>query len=576
MHLKHITFNLRLFAAIVMMVTSFAVMQAKIAFTLNGCPVFADEQRCLLLATVPEGWFGTTVEMEIVNGQDRQVVQIDGQDLGENRKFIFHSISGDKSWQVVYKNHEGESMAMRLEFTFLPIVSLEGDIGYEYTQGTVLLVEPGKAAGEVMMANLKWRGNTTNAYNKHKRNYSVNFIFPNGEKQNRRLLGMRRDNHWILDAGQADMARIRNRIATDLWLDMAREPYYFDQAPDVLTGARGQIVELFLGNDYRGIFNLSEAVDRKQLQLVKHDSINGIFHGGLWKTNDFTTTTGFRVNTEFCNDSADYDGFETEYPDFEEVCPTDYQVLYDAVESMVLSESVYDYNELVDDHFDIPVMIDYVIFFSTLSANDNETRNIFWLCHDRAVDPRLSIAVWDLDASVGQSWSPFDWRPPLTAYNYMKRPYNWNFKMLYHYKCKYHQDFLDRYDELRQTWLSTESLVNRYGSAIDRLINCGAAHREEQRWNGDSDLFDHPLDFAAEKQYIIEWFEKRMPLHDQWIHHHVCDVNFDGAINAADITLMYNMIFNSQTYNYLYDTNFDGYLNASDVVGVYNVIFGLD
>ena len=243
---------------------------------------------------------------------------------------------------------------------------------------------------------------------------------------------------------------------------------------------------------------------------------------------------------------------------------------------MEVSETIGTYNIVVDFYFDMPVVIDYTIFYLTLNANDNSARNIYWLCYDRAVDKRLSLAVWDLDASVGQTWSPMDWRPPLTAYDFFKLPYNWLFKMLFHNKCKYRQAFLNRYDELRTTWLSTESLVNRYSSAIDRLIDCGAATREEQRWNGDSDLFGHPLNFVEEKEYITEWFTKRMPLLDVWMHHHICDVNNDGVVTAADITRLYdNLLFGEEAdYNEHLDTNFDGVITAADITNIYDVLLG--
>ena len=148
--------------------------------------------------------------------------------------------------------------------------------------------------------------------------------------------------------------------------------------------------------------------------------------------------------------------------------------------------------------------------------------------------------------------------------------------MFLHNKCKFRQDFLNRYDELRQSWLSTESLVQRYSSAIDRLIDCGAARREENRWNGDSDLYGHDLNFVDEKQYIAQCLEERMPLIDVWMHHHISDFNYDGAVNVADITAIYKFILQSEdSYDNHYDTNFDGYINAADITSVYNVILGL-
>ena len=571
----HLSF-LKTFTAIVLAIIGLNNTAATTVINVNQCTAFADSTTHMLLVSVPQSWFGSTVTASI-SSIDAQVLTIDGMELGEDNTFTFTDITGNKSWQVTCLDNNEETILYTLQFTFLPIVHLAGDFGNNYTSGTMVLAEPGKPASEVMTAQVKWRGQSTNTPDKHKRNYSIKFVNANGESQNRKLLDMRRDNHWILDAGQADMARVRNRVATELWLDMAHEPHYYDQAPDALSGVRGKMVEVFLGNEYRGIYALTEAMDRKQLQLVKHDTINNIFHGGLWKTNLFNVESGFRWAHDFNNTRPDYYGFETKYPELDEVFPTSYEVLYDAINAIALTEDYVTYNNVVDNHIDIPVAIDYTIFYLTLNALDNSAKNIYWLCYDRAVDSRLSIAVWDLDATAGGSWTPNEWRPPNVAYNSFRRPYNWVFLMFFHNRCKYRQQFLDRYDQLRSTWLSVESLVNRYSTAIDRLIACGAATREQNRWNGDSDLYGHPLDFEDEKQYITEWFTNRMPLLDVWIHHHLCDVNNDGAVNAADISTIYDYIMTgSSIHSGTLDTNFDGIINAADITSIYDVLLNGD
>ena len=53
------------------------------------------------------------------------------------------------------------------------------------------------------------------------------------------------------------------------------------------------------------------------------------------------------------------------------------------------------------------------------------------------------------------------------------------------------------------------------------------------------------------------------------------DVNGDGAVNAADITALYNYILNGDvTYLATSDVNGDGAVNAGDVTAVYNIILG--
>lgn len=74
--------------------------------------------------------------------------------------------------------------------------------------------------GVAYTAKVKWRGASSNAADKHKRNYKIKL---NAEQS---FLGMRKDKDWILDAGQADVFRLRNRIATELWNDFARKKVY--------------------------------------------------------------------------------------------------------------------------------------------------------------------------------------------------------------------------------------------------------------------------------------------------------------------------------------------------------------
>ena len=55
----------------------------------------------------------------------------------------------------------------------------------------------------------------------------------------------------------------------------------------------------------------------------------------------------------------------------------------------------------------------------------------------------------------------------------------------------------------------------------------------------------------------------------------VGDVNNDGAVNAADITALYNYILNGDTtFLATSDVNNDGAVNAGDVTAVYNIILG--
>ena len=162
----------------------------------------------------------------------------------------------------------------------LPIIKLTGDFGYDYQEGIVSIIYPDGSSDQQLSAKIKWRGGTTNTEEKHKRNYKIKFT------EDHSFFGLRNDNNWILDAGQADVFRLRNRIATELWNDFATKPYYINEQPKALSGVRGEVVEVYLNDEYRGIYCFTECMDRKQLKLKKFDQ-DGTIHGTLWKSTGF-------------------------------------------------------------------------------------------------------------------------------------------------------------------------------------------------------------------------------------------------------------------------------------------------
>jgi len=129
----------------------------------------------------------------------------------------------------------------------LPIIKLTGDFGYDYQDGIVSIIYPDGSSQDSLTARIKWRGGSTNAEDRHKRNYKIKFM------DDHRFFGLRNDDNWILDAGQADVFRLRNLIATELWNDFATKPYYSNKEPEVLSGVRGKVVEVYLNDEYRGI-----------------------------------------------------------------------------------------------------------------------------------------------------------------------------------------------------------------------------------------------------------------------------------------------------------------------------------
>ena len=360
------------------------------------------------------------------------------------------------------------------------------------------MVMPDGTKKENMASRIKWRGGTTNAEGKHKRNYKIKF------QEDQQFFGMRKDNNWILDAGQADLFRLRNRIATELWNDIASKPYYADQEPDVLTGVRGQVVEVYLNDKYRGVYCLTECMDRKQLKLKKFDKNTSEIKGGLWKSESYGVSLMWHT-VPYDNKSETWDAFEVKYPELDDVEETDYSTLYNAID-FVANSSDEEFRQHVHEYFDIPVIIDYYIFLYTLNAFDNVGKNMFWAVYDKTKDKKLTPAVWDLDATVGAKWLG-DWSSP--EFNM-----NINLNLIVRLKELNVEDFNDnvnkRYHLLRSNQLSTESLIERYSNYYKLLEKSGAAQREEETWSRDTDVNGEEINFEKEIEYIKDWIARHM------------------------------------------------------------------
>ena len=504
--MKQLNYLLFLLVCLVTSIPSFA------QFTINGRSVIYDKVSDTYMVSIPENAFGTDYEASIALDATAgwSNLSIEGTDIADN--YTFKQVEGNK----IYKIHaqEGDKeINTQLTFTFLPLLVMEGTFGYSYAQGNISLLSPEAAEPTNSFAKVKWRGGTTNTADKHKRNYKIKTLNEKGKKQEISLLGMREDNNWILDAGQIDLFRLRNRIATEIWNDFATKPYYASKEPKAKSGVTGKVVEVILNNEYRGIYSLTEAMDRKELKLKKYDDKNQEFHGQLWKVSSWDKATFWDIDKDYDNTQETWHAFETKYPDIEDVNPTDYSPLYEAID-FVANSNDETFKKEVANYFDVPILIDYQLFQETLKPVDNNGKNMYWGIYDVAKSKKLTLAIRDLDASVGQYWqcsTPLhpDRVSPNTDLG-VKDGFNLYHRLSSLNVDNYNEKVANRYHELRKTYFSEENLISRYQGYYDMLVKSGAASREETKWSKDSDIGGYPLNFKSEIEYIKNWIINRL------------------------------------------------------------------
>lgn len=517
-------------------------LASRAQFYVNGKQGAYDKRSNTYLFSIQEDYFGKDYQATITLDTDSAwtELKIDGTNL--EKGYSFKNIEANKTFALQAKRNN-QTINAQITFTFLPIINLQGNFGYDFTNGNLSLLTPESATSTNTLLKAKWRGGSTNSEDKHKRNYKIKTLNEKGKSKDISLLGMREDNNWILDAGQIDLFRLRNRIATELWNDFATKPYYAQKEPKAKSGVAGKVVEVILNHEYVGIYSLTEAMDRKELKLKKYDEKKQIMRGQLWKTNNWDKTQFWDISPDYNNTQETWHGFETKYPDLEDVNPTDYSLLYDAIYFVANSDDETFKNE-VGNYFDLPVLIDYQILLEITNAFDNTGKNMYWAVYDKTEDKKLTLAVWDLDATMGQYYKDDeDLHPTLVQPDNdieLKNWFNIYSRLINNNVDNYNQKVIDRYWNLRNTYLDESNLTNRYRHYYQLLRESGAARREEVRWNHDSDIGGYALNFKEEMDYIDTWIHERIAFLDKLYAHNYTGIkNIEQDLQAGNV---YNIL----------------------------------
>jgi len=512
--------------------------QALKGLSIDGhAPVWV-ESLDLYLCSIPQEYLGNEmkarIDYELRDGYSQ--LQIERKAVAAGTDYQFSTLRPGRTYRFTVKDADGNTAVEKnITFTSLPVVKIYGSFNNDYQPGSIIVHEPDKDIPEMLGMKAKWRGGITNGNGKHKRNYHVKLLDAEGNKLEKKFFGLRNDNSWILESCQVDMSRIRNRVLTDLWNDYSALPYYIEHESKARTGTRGRFVELVLNEEYRGIYCMTENMDRKQMKLKKYDEEDGTIHGQLWKSKDWSygvfmghdsnsTSYPKRHPSDYHSWSDFWENYNVKYPDFEEMgYETDWETLYNAVD-FVCTSSDADFKQHFTEYFDLPVVMDYYILMETILSTDNHGKNMYFACYDKQEDKKITLGVWDMDATCGQRWSDEYWHQPFLGpeqdyarfiTNYEHGDYNL-FRRLRNTNTEdFNMQVRMRYRDLRRNYLSTESILNRFRTQLAEFDASGASQREYDKWSYDSDVAGRQLDFDNEMEYIEDWFTRRMDYLDK-------------------------------------------------------------
>lgn len=543
--------------------------------SLNNRPAVLDTLTGTMLVSVPEADFGLPYTARINFNDKIEQISINGTTLANGDNITFPVVDANARYQVTF--YEPAPVTRTIQFTFLPIVDIQGTIAKTYNIITANVYNPD---GKLITgpSKVKFRGSSINSNRIQKRGYHIKFVDNNGEKREEKLLGLRNDNSWILDGGTFDFIRIRNRVLTDLWLDMAAKPYYADREPSARSGVRGAPVEVFRNNEYQGFYLLTEALDRKQMKLEKLDENTNTIYGLLYKSSKRSPETRMMQTSPYDNNSATWGGFEIKYPDLDDLCPTDYSVMFDAVH-FVANSTDSAFIDSIKHVLDMPVIVDYYVFLETTFAYDNEGKNMYWACYDQNRSRMITPAVWDLDATLGQYHAPTYFHPNfldenISLINFDNPQDNYLLRLIKLNPDRFRQQARDRYRQLRDNLLSHQSIMARFDHYLDLLSRSGATDREQARYNRHSDLNFRTLNLSQERDFIDQWLARRLEFLDNalFAQRENGDVNDDGSIDIGDLNALINILLGRETDTPEADIDHNGKIDIADINALITLI----
>ena len=400
-----------------------------------------------------------------------------------------------------------------LYFTKLPLININ-------TMHTI--VDEPKVPAELILSErnstqirseigIEIRGGSTQRL--PKKSYRIEFA------EDVRLLGLRSDDDWDLQAMANQPLRFRSVTNFDIWRKISD-----------INSSRLKYAELFINNEYKGIYGVAEPVDRKQLNLRKYDPTEKTIHGELYKGRgwgpnlynscppyDNNSRTWYRINGH---------GFECDYPN--EVNP-DWQNLYYWV-SLVVNGSDNDFYSQYKQHFSLQSAVDYYIFLNLLKIVDNTGNNLFVAKQD--VNSPYFFVPWDLDGTTGIIWNGesvrIDDEPNTLLSN------NLYLRLLKDYsETGFNATLKQKWIQIRNDWLNVFNLMDMYRENYDYLLQNGVYDRECLAWN------DYIFD-PSHLDFMTEWVANRLIFLDETFNNlksNITDVQETKCYQNVDVRI---------------------------------------
>lgn len=379
-----------------------------------------------------------------------------------------------------------------LVVTTLPLMSIEAE-GYMSDQDVRMKMSlfDNRAKMGVRVweseGTIARRGRTTSTYEK------TGYKMELSDKMS--LLGMRRDDDWLLYAGYNDQEKIRNVFSCNLWKNSCAR----NNSLGIDNGVEYRYMELFINGTYEGLYALGYRIDDKQMG-ISAEADNGCIYKKVNYYSEYPvmwteegTIPDYEISSKFISAER-----ETER----------WQALYDFYEDIWQHRND---DEWLLDHVDLDNSIDMHLFVNLVQGEDNAKgpfiKNMYITARRTEEGGyRYLYTPWDLDITWGNVWVH---EAPNYTVAYSLTPEDsviWTsgclYELLSNGNQKVRERYLARYRELRDGAWSEETILEQLDRLEAQIFDSGAYVRERERWINGSYVADETR-LSDFKKYVL-------------------------------------------------------------------------
>jgi hypothetical protein len=353
------------------------------------------------------------------------------------------------------------------------------------------------------------RGNTS--WGAPKKPYSIDLVTDDGSENPSVLLGMPSDDEWCLLGLWIDASLIRNSLAM----------YLAQQMGGIQWVPHMQYVEVWINNDYIGLYCLSEKIRRgddridvKKLTTDPQDQLEPRISGGyiLEASGDNDKNKPIEIATHVSTPKGV--NFVFKYPKAKNVTPEQRAWIKEYLknfENMLWGDEFTDPDIGYQNYINEASFIDWTILHELSKSADCQFHASVFVHKDRNGKLNMS-APWDFDLGFGYYWNTEDKATSRKDVGDGVRGNTNRWPGRLAQDPLYAERYKERFDALLPLF---EQIPEILKANCDQLEAAGVLDRDHAKWPGILQDYTketeqtRPASYKDQIRYVSEWIESR-------------------------------------------------------------------